>query len=165
MDGRLFYCREFGKSVIVAGMDAKTEELLWALLWTCEMVSRPTFRNLTESFEGWAYRNGFHRQLQRLERQQLLERLSTDSTDRLHRLTEAGRLHALGGRDPEAQWKRRWDGRWRMVIFDVPEGRRLLRNRLRRQLHHRGFGYLQHSQIPCVRNARCWLTDRRMWAP
>jgi phenylacetic acid degradation operon negative regulatory protein len=126
-------------------MNAKTERLLWMLLWTCDMISQPTFRNLTESFEGWAYRNGFLRQLQRLERQRLLERQPAGSSTRLHRLTEAGRLHALGGRDPAAQWKRKWDGRWRLVLFDVPESCRLARDKLRIQLHHRGFGCLQNS--------------------
>jgi phenylacetic acid degradation operon negative regulatory protein len=126
-------------------MNAKTEELLWMLLWTCEMISRPTYRNLTESFEAWAYRNGFLRQLQRLERQQLVERQSIDPGPRLHRLTEAGRLCALGGRDPVARWKRKWDGRWRLVLFDVPENCRQTRDKLRIQLHHRGFGYLQNS--------------------
>jgi phenylacetic acid degradation operon negative regulatory protein len=126
-------------------MDAKTEELLWMLLWTCEMISRPTFRNLTESFEGWAYRNGFLRQLQRLERQQLLERQPAGPGARLHRLTQTGRLHALGGRDPVAQWKRKWDGRWRLVLFDVPESCRRARDKLRMHLHNRGFGYLQNS--------------------
>ena len=53
---------------------AKTEELLYLVLWACETLSRPTWRNLTESFEGWAYRRGLLRQLQRLEKQQLLER-------------------------------------------------------------------------------------------
>jgi DNA-binding transcriptional regulator PaaX len=158
---RYFYCRSFGWLASVADMDAKTEELLWTLLWTCEMIARPTFRNLTESFEGWAYRNGFLRQLQRLERRHLLEKQSTGAGDRLHRLTEAGRLHALGGRDPAHQWKRPWDGRWRMVVFDVPEDRRGLRDKLRKQLHYRGFGYLQHS---------VWITpdsvseDRRLLA-
>jgi phenylacetic acid degradation operon negative regulatory protein len=126
-------------------MDAKTEELLLMLLWTCDMFSRPTFRNLTDSFEGWAYRNGFSRQLQRLETQQLLERAPAGPGDRLRRLTQAGRLQALGGRDPVAQWKRRWDGRWRLVLFDVPENRRVARDKLRDYLHHRGFGYLQNS--------------------
>jgi len=115
------------------------------LLWTCETISRPTFRNLTESFEGWAYRNGFLRQLHRLEGQHLLERQPKGPGDRLHRLTQRGRLHALGGRDPVAQWKRKWDGRWRLVLFDVPESRRAVRDKLRRYLHMRGFGYLQNS--------------------
>jgi phenylacetic acid degradation operon negative regulatory protein len=123
-------------------MDAKTEEFLWMLLWTCETLSRPTWRNLTESFEGWAYRKGFLRQVQRLEKQQWLER---HPSDRLHRLSEAGRLYALGGRDPVARWNRHWDGRWRLVLFDVPESRRVARDRLRRFLQSRGFGYLQNS--------------------
>jgi phenylacetic acid degradation operon negative regulatory protein len=126
-------------------MGAKTEELLYTLLWTCETLSRPTWRNLTESFEGWAYRNGFLRQLQRLEKLQLLERQPGRQDDRLHRLTEAGRLQALGGRDPVTRWNRRWDGRWRLVLFDVPETRGTERDKLRRYLQRRGFGYLQNS--------------------
>ena len=126
-------------------VDCKTEELLYTMLWTCETLARPTWRNLTESFEGWAYRNGFLRQLQRLEKQQLLKRQPGLTGDRLHRLTEAGRLHALGGRDPVARWDRRWDRRWRLVLFDVPESHTTVRNRLRRYLQNRGFGYLQNS--------------------
>jgi phenylacetic acid degradation operon negative regulatory protein len=126
-------------------MDSKTEELLWMLLWTCETLSQPTWRNLTESFEGWAYRNGFLRQLQRLEKQQLLERQRGNPGDRLHRLTKAGRLHALGGRDPMVCWNRRWDGCWRLVLYDVPETRSTARDKIRRYLHSRGFGYLQNS--------------------
>jgi DNA-binding transcriptional regulator PaaX len=126
-------------------MNSKTEDLLWMLLWTCETISRPTFRNLTESFEGWAYRNGFLRQIQRLEKRQFLEIQSSKSGDRLCRLTQAGQLHALGGCNPEVQWKRRWDGRWRLVIFDVPENRRATRDKLRAYLRMRGFGYLQNS--------------------
>ena len=126
-------------------MRAKTEELLYLLLWTAETVSRPTWRNLTESFEGWAYRKGLLRQLQRLENQQWLERKPASADDRLYRLTEAGRLHALGGREPETWWRRRWDGRWRLILFDVPEAKHSVRTRLRRYLQNHGFGYLQHS--------------------
>lgn len=126
-------------------MRAKTEELLYLLLWTAETVSRPTWRSLTESFEGWAYRNGLLRQLQRLEKRRWLHGQAGPAGDRVHRLTEAGRLQALGGHDPETRWRRRWDGRWRLVLFDVPEARRTMRNKLRLYLQDRGFGYLQNS--------------------
>jgi phenylacetic acid degradation operon negative regulatory protein len=126
-------------------MQTKTEEFLHLVLWASETLSRPTWRNLTESFEGWAYRRGLLRQLQRLEEQQLLERQTGGPRDRLHRLTEAGRLRALGGRNPEACWKRHWDGRWRLILFDVPEVRSSARNKLRRYLQSRSFGYLQNS--------------------
>ncbi len=52
---------------------------------------------------------------------------------------------ALGMRDPVSCWKRRWDGKWRMVLFDVPQSKASDRARLRRSLADRGFGYLQNS--------------------
>jgi DNA-binding transcriptional regulator PaaX len=128
----------------------KTEELLNLLLWTCDMLARPTFRNLTESFESWSYRNGLHRQLAALHRQELIEWKpgSTNSRhmdDRAVRLTQAAILYALGGRDPVACWSSKWDGLWRLVVFDVPNAQTRLRNRLRRYLRGQGFGWLQNS--------------------
>ena len=78
-------------------MQPKTEEFLNLLLWSAEMLVRPTFRNLTESYEGWAYRKGLMRQITTLERQRILERDNNLPNDRLYRLTAIGRLHALGG--------------------------------------------------------------------
>ena len=126
-------------------MKPKTEELLYLLLWACDGITRPTFRNLTDSFEGWVYRNGFYHQLSVLKKQNLLECEQLSDGQRLHRLTEAGRLLALGARDPIAQWRRTWDGKWRMVLYDVPENRSSDRTRLRRSLVERGFGHLQNS--------------------
>ena len=126
-------------------MNPKTEEFLNFLLWSAEVLARPTFRNLTDSYESWAYRNGLLKQVSRLERQQLLERNSAAPDDRLYRLTAQGRLHVLGGRDPETQWARPWDGQWRLVLFDVPTGQNAQRERLRRYLRDKGFGYLQNS--------------------
>ena len=126
-------------------MGFKRDEMLYTLLWAGEILLRPTFRNLTESFESWAERNRVIRQLQRLEKRRLIERLPDRRGERLHRLTERGRLHALGGRDPETFWNRPWDGLWRLAIFDVPEVRSASRDRLRRYLQRCGFGYLQNS--------------------
>jgi phenylacetic acid degradation operon negative regulatory protein len=140
-----FLSREFSLSGRLCLMGVKTEELLYLLLWTGEVLTRPTFRNLTGSFEEWLYRNGLLRQLQRLEKQRFVERLRDPRGDRLVRLTEVGRHRALGGRDPEICWERRWDGRWRLGIFDVPVARNSTRNRIRRSLRSRGFGYLQDS--------------------
>lgn len=39
----------------------------------------------------------------------------------------------------------KWDGRWRLVIFNVPEKRRDLRDRIRRALSRLGMGILQPS--------------------
>jgi phenylacetic acid degradation operon negative regulatory protein len=131
-------------------MKAKTEEFLYLLLWGFEKMTRPTYCNLTESVESWRYRNGLERQIGRLERHGLIESKNSPgkrrrSEDRLVRLTQAGRLHALGGCDPEAEWRRSWDGKWRLVMFDVPNAHRATRARLRQHLRGRRFGCLQKS--------------------
>lgn len=38
-----------------------------------------------------------------------------------------------------------WDGKWRIVIFDIPEQKRIVRNLFRRNLKKWGFKYLQKS--------------------
>ena len=125
-------------------MNAKTEELLYFLLWSAEALTQPTFRNLNASYESWAYRRGFVRQIARLEKRRLVEG-RVDSGARIYRLTESGCLRALGGRDPTAQWSRPWDGRWRLVLFDLPITQNSARARLRRNLRDKGFGCMQKS--------------------
>lgn len=39
----------------------------------------------------------------------------------------------------------RWDGRWRVLIFDIPEYRKEVRDKIRRTLMHIGFMRLQDS--------------------
>jgi len=127
-------------------MQPKTEEFLNMLLWSLDTAMRPTFRNLTETYEGWAYRNGLLRQAGSLTSRGYLECRGQGGPDaRVYRLTERGRLHALGGRDPDREWSRPWDGYWRMVLFDIGEEEAVQRDRLRRYLRSHGFGYLQHS--------------------
>ena len=126
-------------------MRARNEELLYGLLWTCDMLARPTFRNLTDSYESWAYRNGLLRELHRLEARKFLERHGLGPDERVYRLTQHGRVYALGGRDPEECWARKWDGFWRMVTFDIPAAHVKTRFALHRYLRSHGFGCLQKS--------------------
>ena len=117
-------------------MKAKTELLLYRMGWVLDRMMHPSFRNMDQSFESWAYQSGCLRQIQSLESQRLVESKPDDgrSGKRVYRLTELGRLAALGGRDPEQEWARRWDGLWRMVLFDVPESERRVRGSLRQVL-------------------------------
>jgi DNA-binding transcriptional regulator PaaX len=131
------------ESVIFERLKPRTEELLYFLLWSAKRLMWPSFRDLDESFEGWAYSNGFLRELALLEKQRLVERGAVNQ--RIYRLTAEGRLVALGGRDPQVQWSRPWDGRWRLICFDVPIAENRQRRRLRRYLRNKCFGYLQHS--------------------
>jgi len=41
--------------------------------------------------------------------------------------------------------KQSWDGKWRLVVFDIEEKRKYLRNKLRSKLKELGFGKLQRS--------------------
>ncbi len=126
-------------------MKPRTEELLYLLLWGADQLARPTFRNLTDSFESWAYKKGFLRQIHELEARKVLERKLGGTAEAIYRLSESGRLIALGGRDPMAQWNRPWDGCWRMILFDLPEAEASARVKLRRFLRSSGFGFLQNS--------------------
>lgn len=94
----------------------------------------------------WFGTQRFHRRLAQFESQGWMEtKTRTNGVDRVVRLTTAGRVAALGGRDPVACWSRSWDGRWRLALFDVPETQRTLRMRLWRKLRALGFGHLQRS--------------------
>ncbi len=127
-------------------MHAKTEEFLNVLFWSATVLSRPSFRNLTDSYETWAYRNGLLRQIQALEKRKWIERNKTAAPDdRVYRLTAQGRLQVLGGRDPQERWAREWDGHWRLVLFEIPTGHDAQRLRLYRYLRDKGYGHLQKS--------------------
>lgn len=43
------------------------------------------------------------------------------------------------------QKPRKWDGKWRVVVFDIPEEKRKIRNALRTRLKNLGFHELQRS--------------------
>ncbi len=63
------------------------------------------------------------------------------------RLTPKGvsALHTLEARECASQKPRRWDRKWRVLIFDIPEYRKGMRNKIRRTLQAIGFIHLQHS--------------------
>lgn len=66
---------------------------------------------------------------------------------RYMRLTDKGRIYVQrytsGAR--EIPKPRRWDGRWRIVIFDIPEHKKGMRDRVRRMVVDLGFFQLQKS--------------------
>lgn len=67
---------------------------------------------------------------------------------RYARITESGRKVLAFEQEKtilSGTKKRRWNGRWRVVIFDVPERRRRTRDRLRNAMQEVGFVRLQDS--------------------
>src|SRR3989344_7174587 len=73
----------------------------------------------------------------------LLERFFISGVPHV-RLTPKGKLY-LQTEIGHTRVPSRWDGKWRVVIFDIPEARRTLRNRLRDMLLQIGFVQLQKS--------------------
>ncbi|MFZ2720173.1 MAG: hypothetical protein WAZ27_04885 [Minisyncoccia bacterium] len=63
------------------------------------------------------------------------------------RLTAKGEvaLRHLELQDFQSRREPRWDGKWRVLMFDVPEYRRGTREKIRRTLQRIGFQYLQDS--------------------
>lgn len=82
----------------------------------------------------------------RLRKKGLVSRVQTEHGARL-RLTEKGRRLAevLQTRDALFKKPARWDGKWRIVIFDVWEKRRHVRTKLRAMLQKAGFVKIQDS--------------------
>lgn len=66
---------------------------------------------------------------------------------RLIRLTPAGKraLRRMQLEDYGSKKPKRWDRKWRVLIFDIPERRRRLRETVRRALATIGFERLQDS--------------------
>ncbi|MBI2019711.1 hypothetical protein HYS95_03550 [Candidatus Daviesbacteria bacterium] len=65
----------------------------------------------------------------------------TDVNKLIIKLTDEGRnILMLEGGEPAE-----WDKKWRIVVFDIPEQKRLIRNLLRRNLKKWGFKPLQKS--------------------
>jgi hypothetical protein len=126
-------------------MNSRLEEVLYLLLWSADMVMQPTFRNMTGSFEDWAFRNGLGAQVMKLQRRKLVDTALVRPDGLKLKFTETGRMQALGGRDPVACWSRPWDGWWRLAMFDVPVDQRAKRLQLTRWLRSRGYGCLQGS--------------------
>lgn len=87
------------------------------------------------------------RSLQRLKDDGFVETRTSKNGKPYLALTDQGRKAVLLMEErqllPEKQPK--WDGKWRVLVFDVDEGKRYQRDRLRRTLINLGFTQLQRS--------------------
>ncbi len=78
---------------------------------------------------------------------QLIRRGYISFEDSKLRLTEKGKveLRKLELESFALEKPKRWDGKWRLLIFDIPEYRKSLREKVRRSLKAIGFIRLQDS--------------------
>ena len=109
------------------------------------------YRTLRQMHRAWKDidQRSFNRSIRSLCEKKLLEEtVRADGTVRLT-LTEDGRHYArysdLYGSTIKIKRPKKWDGKWRLVIFDIPEKKRFFRDILRSHLKAIGFRMLQQS--------------------
>jgi DNA-binding transcriptional regulator PaaX len=73
--------------------------------------------------------------------------IETNERGKRVRITELGKyeLARMVARTPDTRKHKRWDKRWRMVIYDIKEERKVTRLRLQEMLRSFGFYRLQNS--------------------
>lgn len=102
----------------------------------------------------WHERAKFNQRLERLRRRKLVSITVADGVTKVE-ITREGRKKALEYKFDEMKIKTppKWDGKWRLVIFDVKETKRRQRDRLRDKLKEIGFCALNESVLiypyPC----------------
>lgn len=102
-------------------------------------------------------RYNFNRSLRSLCQQKLLEETRQSDGTIVLRLTEQGKQQAhytnLFGSKIKIKRPKKWDGLWRLILFDIPEKKRNFRDILRDHLKKIGFRELQKSAFifpfPC----------------
>jgi len=87
--------------------------------------------------------------IRQLRRSRLVDRVENKDGSYSIILTERGNMVALTYRLKEAKKRamKEWDGKWRLVVFDIPERLKYARDDLRNTLCGMGFYELQKSVL------------------
>ena len=116
---------------------------------------REIYNGVYSIHQGPKYGPYLYLAIKRLRQRKLLEQENPKNKDIdkiVFRLTEEGKRFLLF---KKADSDIDWDGKWRMVIFDIPESKRVVRDILRNRLKKWGFQKWQKSVWVCKRD----LTD------
>ena len=91
-------------------------------------------------------RRKFYQYMYNLERHGFVKKTFLEKKNRsFFHLTPKGKLQILKYLHLEKIRKKKWDGRWRVIIFDIPETLRKWRGYIRNELKGLGFMPLQES--------------------
>lgn len=107
-----------------------------------------TFRKITKEWRDINQGN-FYRSVKKLSSEKLVqEKILPDGSFRLE-LTEKGKREAqrldILGSAINFKKPKKWDGKWRLVFFDIPEKERQFRDILRQHLYDLDFFKIQQS--------------------
>jgi len=100
----------------------------------------PKDKKFHEYFEG-CNRHSLVCTLNRLKKEGLVEEIKVENKE-IYRLTTKGKVKIFYS---YINHKPKWDGKWRMVIFDIPEDKKKLRELFRSRLKELGFQKMQNS--------------------
>lgn len=130
----------------------------------------PGTARLARLFPGhprWRQRYYIDAALKRLLRRGFVEE-ALRGRARTYRLTDRGRAHLSQRTFARTDFTQpaRWDRKWRVVVFDIPERRRYLRDTLRLHLQRLGLHPIQKSvwlfPFPCEDLVRLLKVDLRL---
>lgn len=109
------------------------------------------FKNFTKddsSWKEWKKFNPYYlrRALKKLEKQKLVE-VEEKGNRAVVKLTENGKKRVLEANLDRLQIEKpaRWDGKWRLIFYDILDGKRETRDKFRNILKSMGFYPLQES--------------------
>ena len=110
------------------------------------------FDDLIHHSGRYAYSSGWDKPLNKSSLAQALKRLrekgfiekidNKNEAEIVFKLTQIGNDYLLTGKSED---EIEWDGKWRIVVFDIPEKRRVIRDILRSRLKMWGFSLWQQS--------------------
>lgn len=112
--------------------------------------SRNTYKTSIRNYQKWREkdREKFNNLIYRLKKKGLITVEAIDNntyyraTKSANKLIEKELIEKLTLIKPE-----KWDGKWRLIIFDIPESKKLERRYLHNRLRQLGFSYLQDSVL------------------
>lgn len=134
---------------------AVQKKIMLALLGTVALgfSSSPNifYKNFRRFRKEWAKidQRNFNRSIKRLVNQKLIEKHQLSNGSFKLILTKEGKTQAkkleLFGSSINFKKPKKWDGKWRIVIFDIPEKERVFRDILREHLKELEFFKIQQS--------------------
>lgn len=126
-------------------MKIDTEEWLHTFSWTQDPIITLTNPDISRVYESWLHSLGTPPNIRHLQRINLLIKNDVPGHERLLKLTESAHIRIMGGRHPENMWARKWDGKWRMILFNMSQRPGATRIKFWRFLKNHHLGCLQKS--------------------
>jgi len=145
-----------------------SSKILMSLLMLGDILFIPPREFKRRGFRGEPYGNFYKSRalVYYLAKKGFIKIVNKDN-DRFIRLTKNGELEALLAKARLFNQPKKWDGKWRLIIFDIPEDSRGKRNFFRKLLKQNSFYKLQASVFispyPLNREAIKYLKETKLY--